>query len=137
MAPNFMSALKTYIVLPSSTCKAERSFSTVQRLKTYLCLTITQQCLNNLTILTTYRNEMKALDLNVVIPKFFVGLKSAKTSLECKFNSPSAFFFLTCTCCLFCVFISNGCWKKNLSNFLISNICFFCIDCLLYSLICN
>ena len=30
MAPNFISALKTYIVLPSSTCEAERSFSTLQ-----------------------------------------------------------------------------------------------------------
>ena len=36
MAPNFISALKTYIVLPSSTCEAERSFSTLRRLKTYL-----------------------------------------------------------------------------------------------------
>ena len=29
MAPNFISALKTYIVLPSSTCEAERSFPTL------------------------------------------------------------------------------------------------------------
>ena len=36
MAPNFISALKTYIVLPSSACEAERSFSTLCRLKTYL-----------------------------------------------------------------------------------------------------
>ena len=31
IAPNFISALKTYIVLPSSTCEAERSFSTLRR----------------------------------------------------------------------------------------------------------
>ena len=47
MAPNFISALKTYIVLPGSTCEAERSFSTLRRLKTYLRSTITQQRLND------------------------------------------------------------------------------------------
>ena len=36
IAPNFISALKTYIVLPNSTCEAERSFSTSRRSKTYL-----------------------------------------------------------------------------------------------------
>ena len=30
MASNFISALKSYIVLPSSTCEAERSFSTLR-----------------------------------------------------------------------------------------------------------
>ena len=57
MAPNFISALKTYLVLPSSTCEAERSFSTLRRLKTYLPSTITQQRLNHLTVLTTHRDE--------------------------------------------------------------------------------
>ena len=36
VAPNFITALKTYIVLPSSSCKAERSFCTLCRLKTCL-----------------------------------------------------------------------------------------------------
>ena len=30
MAPSFVSALKAYIVLPSSACEAERSFSTLR-----------------------------------------------------------------------------------------------------------
>ena len=63
MAPNFISALKTYIVLPSSTCEAERSCSTLQRLKTYLRLKITQQRLIDLTVLTTHRYQTEALDL--------------------------------------------------------------------------
>ena len=72
MGPNFISALKTYIVLPSSTCDAERPFSTLQRLKTYLRLTITQQRLNDLTVLTTHRHEMEALDLYKVITEFCI-----------------------------------------------------------------
>ena len=70
MAPNFISALKTDIVLPSSTCEAERSFSTLQRLKTYLRSTITQQRLNGLTVLITHRDETEALDLNEFVTEF-------------------------------------------------------------------
>ena len=70
MAPNFTSALKTYIVLPSSTYEAERSFSTLRRLKTYLRSTITQQRLNLITVLTTQRDKTEALDLNEVVTKF-------------------------------------------------------------------
>ena len=70
IAPNFINALKTYIVLPSSTCEAERSFSTLRRLKTYLRSTITQQRLNDLTVLTTHRDETEALDLNEVVTEF-------------------------------------------------------------------
>ena len=36
ITPNFICALKTYIVLPSSARKAERLFSTLHRLITYL-----------------------------------------------------------------------------------------------------
>ena len=36
MPPNFVSTLKTYIVLPSSACEAEQSFSTLRRLKMHL-----------------------------------------------------------------------------------------------------
>ena len=57
MAPNFVFALKTYIVLPSSACEADRSFSTLRRLKTYLGFTQTQQRLNNLAILNTHREH--------------------------------------------------------------------------------
>ena len=70
MAPNFISALKTYIVLPSSTREAERSSSTSPRLETYLRLTTTQQRLNDLTVLTTHRDETAELDLNEVVTEF-------------------------------------------------------------------
>ena len=62
MAPNFVSALKIYIVLPSSACEAERSFSTLCRLKTYMRSTQTQERLNNLAILNTHREHAEALD---------------------------------------------------------------------------
>ena len=70
MAPSFVSALKTYIVLPSSACEAERSFSTLRRLKTYLRSTQTQQRLNNLAILNTHREHAEALDLAEAVNEF-------------------------------------------------------------------
>ena len=70
MAPSFVSALKTYIVRPSSACEAERSFSTLRRLKTYLRSTQTQQRLNNLSILITHREHAEALDLAEAVNEF-------------------------------------------------------------------
>ena len=70
MAPNFISALKTYLVLPSSVCEAERSFSTLRRLKTYLRSTQTQKRLNGLAILNTHRDRAEALDLAEAVDEF-------------------------------------------------------------------
>ena len=70
MAPSFVSALKTYIVLPSSACEAERSFSTLRRLKTYLRSKQTQQCFNNLAILNTHHEHAEALDLAEAVNEF-------------------------------------------------------------------
>ena len=70
MAPNFVSALKTYIVLPSTGCEAEQSFSTLRRLKTYLQSTQTQQRLNDLAILNKHREHAEALDLAEAVNEF-------------------------------------------------------------------
>ena len=70
MAPNFVSALKTYIVLPSTACEAEQSFSTLRRLKTYLQSTQTQQRLNDLAILNTHHEHAEALDLAEAVNEF-------------------------------------------------------------------
>ena len=70
MVSNFFSALKTYIVLPSSASEAERSFSTFRRLKTHLQSTQTQQRLNNLAILNTHREHAEALDLDEAVNEF-------------------------------------------------------------------
>ena len=59
-----------YIVLPSSASAAERSFSTLRKLKTYLRSTRTQQRLNNLAILNTHREHAEALDLAEAVSEF-------------------------------------------------------------------
>ena len=69
-APTFISALKTYGILPSSACEAERSFFTVRRLKTYLRAAPMQQSLNDLAILNTRRDHAEALDLSEAVVEF-------------------------------------------------------------------
>ena len=70
MAANFVSALKTYIVLSSSACETERACSTLCRLKTYMQPMQIQQCLNNLAILNTHLKHAEALDLAKAVNEF-------------------------------------------------------------------
>ena len=64
MVPSLVSAIKT------TACGAERSFSTLRRLKTYLRSTQTQQRLNNLAILSTQREHAEALELAEAVNEF-------------------------------------------------------------------
>ena len=95
MAPNFISALKTDIILTSSTSKAERSFSTLRRLKTNLRSTIAQQRLNDLTVLTTHRDEMEALDLNEVVTEFVVRSQIRRNKFGVQVQQSKHIFILT------------------------------------------
>ena len=47
----FVKVMKIVLTMPVSTCTAERSFSCLRRLKTYLRSTMTQEILNHLAIL--------------------------------------------------------------------------------------
>jgi len=44
------------MVLPVTSCEAERSLSTLRRLKTYLRTTMSQEQLNGLALLNTYNS---------------------------------------------------------------------------------
>ena len=55
--------MKLFMVLPSSSCSAERSFSTLRRLKTYLRSTMTAERLNSATVLHIL--EELTADLNI------------------------------------------------------------------------
>ena len=46
--------LRLYFTVPITTCTAERSFSCLRRIKTYLRSTMTEQRLNNVIILHAY-----------------------------------------------------------------------------------
>ena len=57
--------MKLFMVLPSSSCSAERSFSTLRRLKTYLRSTMTAERLNSVTVLHIHKELRPTADLNI------------------------------------------------------------------------
>ena len=73
LLPEFSKALKIFSILPVSSCEAERSFSSLRRLKTYLRNTMGQDRLTNLTLLHIERatvNKVLKEDMTEMINKF-------------------------------------------------------------------
>ena len=73
LLPEFSTALKIFAVLPVSSCEAERSFSSLRRLKTYLRNTMGQDRLTNLTLLHIERAMVSKVlkeDMKEMIDKF-------------------------------------------------------------------
>lgn len=68
--PELRNLLKLLTVLPSSTATAERSFSTLRRLKTYLRTTMSQERLNHLAILHVYKERCEDLDTIEILEEF-------------------------------------------------------------------
>ncbi len=60
---NFSLYLKTLLVVPATSASAERSFSTVKRVETYLRSTMSQNRLNHCCILHAYQSEVDELDV--------------------------------------------------------------------------
>nr|CAD7423444.1 unnamed protein product [Timema monikensis] len=57
-------------LIPSSTASAERNFSALKRLKTYLLSTIDQDRLNHLVILRVYNEQVDNLDIDALCDEF-------------------------------------------------------------------
>ena len=55
MVPEFSKVVSILAVIPAKSCSAERSFSGLRRLKTYLCSTMGQSRLNSLAIISIER----------------------------------------------------------------------------------
>lgn len=68
--PEYVRLLKCVLTVPTSTCTAERSFSSLRRIKSYLRSTMTARRLNSVAILHIHRDEAEKLDLNAVANAF-------------------------------------------------------------------
>ncbi|KYM99568.1 Zinc finger MYM-type protein 1, partial [Cyphomyrmex costatus] len=58
------------LTIPTTSCIAERSFSTLRRMKTYLRSTMGQSRLNSLAILHIHCDITETLDLNKIVNTF-------------------------------------------------------------------
>ena len=70
--------LKLYLTFPVTTATAERSFSSLRRVKTYLRSTMTSCRLNNLFLLYIHKEKTDALDL-CKVAKEFVSVNSRRS----------------------------------------------------------
>ena len=82
MIPELFKLMKIFAVIPATSCSAERSFSSLRRLKTYLRNTMSQDRLTNLAVMTIepgYVNRVLKEDMEKLINTF--GSKSGRNTL--------------------------------------------------------
>ncbi|KAL4121241.1 hypothetical protein QTP88_013793 [Uroleucon formosanum] len=77
--PNLSTLYKIYYTLSISSATAERSFSRLKLIKTYLRSTIAEDSLSNLVVLSIERNVAEDMDYNNVIETFAKMKKRRKT----------------------------------------------------------
>ena len=73
MLPEFSNVVHILAVIPATSCPAERSFSTLRRLKTYLRSTMGQQRVSNITLINierAYANSVVNNDKDRIIDIF-------------------------------------------------------------------
>lgn len=70
LLPEVMTLLTLYLCIPVTSCTAERSFSSLRRLKTYLRSTMSQERLNHVAILHSHKDLTDQLDLEAVCNDF-------------------------------------------------------------------
>ena len=76
--------LRSYFTFPVTSATAERSFSSLCRIKTFLRSTMTQERLNNLFLLYVHSERTDALDLTA-IAKDFISVNSRRMNYFGKF----------------------------------------------------
>ena len=70
MIPNMHILCLIYLCLSVSTCEAERSFSMLRRVHTYLRCSQTQQRLNHFAVLSAHKDVVRTLELDAIMDEF-------------------------------------------------------------------
>jgi len=68
--PELVKLLQLFLTIPVTTCTAERTFSSLRRLKTYLRSTLTQKRLNHVAVLHCHRDRCEQLNLKKICNAF-------------------------------------------------------------------
>lgn len=70
IVPEYLKFIKLLLVIPVSSCTAERSFSSLRRLKSFLRSTMSQKRLNDVMILNVHGDIVENLDLEQLCNEF-------------------------------------------------------------------
>ena len=79
LVPGLTNLVKIMLKLPASTCTAERSFSGLRSLKSYLRSGMKQQRFNSLAIMNVHMKETKALSIATLVDDFVCQICSKNT----------------------------------------------------------
>ena len=80
MDKQFSTLITLLLVIPGNSTTAERSFSSLRRLKTFLRSTMGQERLNSVMLLNTHHDATDSLDL-VAVARDFVALNDYRRSI--------------------------------------------------------
>ena len=72
LLPELTKAVRLILTVPVTTCTAERSFSALRRLKTYLRSTMTQTRLNSIAVLSCHQDYVGRIDVEAVMNEFMI-----------------------------------------------------------------
>lgn len=84
LLPNVSKLLQIFLTLPCSSCEAERSFSCLRRLKTYLRSTMSQTRLNHVAVLNIHKEDLDGLTKTQVINDWILKTSARKNTLALK-----------------------------------------------------
>ena len=88
LVPVLTNLVKIMLTIPASTCTAERSFSGLRRLKSYLRSGMKQQRFNSVAIMKVHMKEIKALSIAILIDDFVCRICSKNTTqISCDLTS--------------------------------------------------
>ena len=85
MFPQVECLLRLLLVCPASSCEAERSFSALRRLKTWLRATMSQKRLNSVMICHVHRERVAAMDPKDIAVQFLCGVTDKRAHIFGKF----------------------------------------------------
>lgn len=70
MLPELTKIVRLILTVPVTMCSAERGFSGLRRLKSYLRNTMTSTRLNNIAVLNCHRSYLEAVDIDQILNEF-------------------------------------------------------------------
>ncbi|XP_041372600.1 uncharacterized protein LOC121385875 [Gigantopelta aegis] len=85
MFPQVERLLRLLLVSPASSCEAERSFSALRRIKTWLRSTMTQKRLNHVMVCHVHRDRLGAVDYQQIAEEFIDRCSDSRRKVFGKF----------------------------------------------------
>jgi hypothetical protein len=79
--PQMISLMRVYLAIPATSAAAERAFSVLKRIKTWLRNTMVQERLSSLAILSIEKELLELIDIQDIVSKF-AALKNRRTQFS-------------------------------------------------------